>query len=760
MKSKIKVILLSVLMLLFMSNVSALTKTDYIKVDGVGSLKVDNLTFENLSFKDYSKTSTQAIGIVGTVKNSGSTVNYVLRVNYYDANKNLLFETANSKTSLNGNSSFSHTSNLDVLNGHSISEIKYYVLSIDITGTSVKKDYTPSQISEYQSRGYVIDKYDINMIVNEDGTFDIEENITAYFNEQRHGIIRSIPLKNFVERLDGSTYSNKVRVTDLNVNDNYSTSRENGIYNIKIGSADTTITGKKDYQIKYKYRLSNDKNKNYDELYFNIIGDKWDTVIGNISFTITMPKEFDASKLGFSSGSYGSVENDNIKYSIDGNVIKGYYDGILGSNEALTVRCELPEGYFIKPATKLGFKEILVFIIPIIFVVVAIYLWKKYGKDDQVIETVEFYPPEGMNSLNLAYAYKGSANDKDIVSLLIYLANKGYIKITENEKKSIFGKKGFEIEKLKNYDGFVHEEELFMDGLFKNKDIVTKSDLECKFYKTIDIIKRRIMSEENKYSLFEKKASKKIFPLILMIMAIYGVITVSPLKEYGAESGEILFGILFPMVGFSIALATIFGKSGTIYVNGVAIKSKILSNIFGIGFGLMFGLPVWLGIILPAIIDYPLYIAQYIVGVVAAGIIAICIKYMPKRTPYGNKILGQIRGFKNFLETAEKEKLETLVEENPTYFYDILPYTYVLGISKKWIKKFESIAIQPPVWYAGYDTFDYYMFSSFMDDTISSAERVMTSVPQSSGGSGGFSSGSSGGGFSGGGSGGGGGSSW
>ena len=62
------------------------------------------------------------------------------------------------------------------------------------------------------------------------------------------------------------------------------------------------------------------------------------------------------------------------------------------------------------------------------------------------------------------------------------------------------------------------------------------------------------------------------------------------------------------------------------------------------------------------------------------------------------------------METAEKEKLETLVMENPTYFYDILPYTYVLGISDKWIKKFESIAIEPPQWYGGTD-FNYIRFT-------------------------------------------------
>ena len=34
--------------------------------------------------------------------------------------------------------------------------------------------------------------------------------------------------------------------------------------------------------------------------------------------------------------------------------------------------------------------------------------------------------------------------------------------------------------------------------------------------------------------------------------------------------------------------------------------------------------------------------------------------------------------------------LESQLEKNPNYFYDILPYTYVLGISKEWIAKFQK----------------------------------------------------------------------
>ena len=136
---------------------------------------------------------------------------------------------------------------------------------------------------------------------------------------------------------------------------------------------------------------------------------------------------------------------------------------------------------------------------------------------------------------------------------------------------------------------------------------------------------------------------------------------------------------------------------------------------------------------------------------------AICLKYMPKRTTYGNKMLTKIKGFKNYLETVEKDKLETLVMQDPEYFYNILPYTYALGVSKVWMEQFEEIALKAPDWYDSSDAFNMYDFSTFMTATMATTASAMSSSPSSSDGG---SSSDSGGGSSGGGSGGGGGGSW
>ena len=171
--------------------------------------------------------------------------------------------------------------------------------------------------------------------------------------------------------------------------------------------------------------------------------------------------------------------------------------------------------------------------------------------------------------------------------------------------------------------------------------------------------------------------------------------------------------------------------------------------IWGLGFG---GLP-WATLVLPALQQDSIYLIGYIVGIVCVLGMVVCLTYLPKRTAYGNEILGKIEGFKNFLETAEKEQLEAMVTKNPTYFYNILPYTYVLGVSDKWIKKFEVISMQAPTWYDSPDAFDMATFGTFLNSTMSSATSVMSYDSSSS-------SSGSGGGSAGGGSGGGGGGSW
>ena len=781
-------------------------KTSYTSINEVRSLEVGKLSFTDISFKDYSSTSTQALGLSGVVTNNYNIdIGYFSTVLYYDSNYNKIAQETCTTVAKKGSNSYNHMSNLKILNGHSVDEIKYYQLVIFIPDVnnqvlSNNAKQTPSKEQRYKSNDYVIDKYDINIIVNENNTFDITETITAYFNVSKHGIFRTIPLKNTVTRLDGTTSTNRAQVSNVSVDKNYTTTRENGNYVIKIGDANRTLFGTQTYVIKYRYNIGKDPAKDYDELYYNIIGNEWDTVIGNVTFTITMPKEFDSSKLGFSSGPKGSTDNSKVIYNVDGNKITGSYNGILNRGEALTVRCELPEGYFV--GAKYTYTPLVytMFSIPILGLIISFVLWFLFGRDDRVVETVEFYPPKGFNSLEVGFLYKGRADEKDVTSLLIYLANKGYIKITERKVYSL-ASEVFTITKLKEYDGNNNNERIFLEGLFSKKRLekddyekvedlkkqamiegekisfseatyryhqlinkntynyaysVSSKDLIDNFYITLNKILSNVNNKKNKNKILEKGASGNkiiIFLLIcITILSMFGI----PMLEYAGTKKFVMIMIT--------CLVSIYSFTTVLVTKRVELASYGFFIVFSIF--LFNPLPI-----ISTITSEIIYLLGFITSIFCLIGMSLFLKIMPKRTKKGNEILGKLRGFKNFLEVAEKEKLEALVMQNPTYFYDILPYTYVLGVSDKWIKKFEILSIQPPSWYSSYRNFDVNSFGSFFNSTMYSAQSDMTyssvntlSDSLSGGGSssGGSSSGgsSSGGGSSGGGSGGGGGGSW
>ena len=758
------VVLFGVLILPFSVN-AEVENVPQTSINEIKNVFSERISITDLKFNNYENTSTLAYGLSGMMTNqSHDELTVSINVVYFDASGKIVSTSTTAKSIYpNDSSVYLQMSNSQELeNGYKVSDIAYYSMEIEVheTNPSVTVPTKPSEYADNDYQDYVIDYYDVDIKVNENNTLDITETITAYFNINKHGIFRTIPLRNEVKRLDGTTTKNRTKVSNLKVNEQYTKSRTGDSLEVKIGDPNYTLTGEKKYIISYTYNMGKDPMKDYDEFYHDIIGSEWDTVIGNITFKITMPKEFNPAKLGFSSGAVGSTNNSKVEYSVNGNVITGKYYGELDAHEALTVRLELEEGYFVGAGFNNEPGMIALFVIPLLCLIIAYLIWAKYGNDDEIVETIEFYPPAGVNSLIAGFLFKGKATNEDVVSLLIYLANKGYLKIEETNRKTKFSDSGIKITKLREYDGYDENERLFFDGLFKRrtytyrkslgkaeeeyKESVTTSDLYNRFYRTMNKIIENINKKNNIHEIYEKGSlNKKVYVILLLVLSVFTTIAI-PTYDFG---GLEFIGISCFIILFYLPFYIAFGGSK------MSLGAKIMVFGFLVLHSSMFmmALPIT-----EAIFTEKMYLLSTIYGIACAiGLIAIC-NYMPKRTPYGAAMLGKLQGFKRFLETAEKERLEAMVMENPNYFYDVLPYTYVLGISDKWIKQFEEIGLQAPDWYDGHNHFNPNTFGKFLTDTIASTASSMSSSPSSSSGGGG----SSGGGSSGGGSGGGGGGSW
>ena len=77
------------------------------------------------------------------------------------------------------------------------------------------------------SNGYTIENYEVDIKVNENNVLNIKEVIDVNFEYEKHGIIRVIPYKNTYYRT-GKTVETRALIKNLNVNANYTTSKENG----------------------------------------------------------------------------------------------------------------------------------------------------------------------------------------------------------------------------------------------------------------------------------------------------------------------------------------------------------------------------------------------------------------------------------------------------------------------------------------------------------------------------------------------------
>ena len=597
---------------------------------------------------------------------------------------------------------------------------------------------------------FIIDHYQIDMDVMENNSYNITEVIDVDFTADRHGIFRTLPL-----RFDDGW----VKITNISVpGHEFSVEKGPEEYNIRIGSADSYVSGKTSYTISYTYDVGADRLPDMDEFNHNLIGGQWDTAINSADFRIKMPKSFNAADVNCTSGAYGSTDNRTVEWTVDGNIISGRLLSPLSNYEGLTVALPLPEGYW-QGAEKHRRPGSLLFTVlgyPIyaLCIVLAFILWFRKGRDKKLFPSVEFEPPEGMNPSEIGYIVDGRVDAKDVTSLILYWADKGHLAIEEQtDGKGLLKKKKLDLIKLSELgDDAEHYEKFVFRKLFSygGGERVSTSELTNKFYTTVG------RAQEDIKKSFTEKPERRIFvkggggytflagllaaiPVALLLTEAFIPITgKGPLALLGLPFSLFL---LIPslMIGSAITGQSSGGK-GTI----------VFALIFG-GFSLAF-----FAFFTISAAGIPFY--KYLTAVGSTVITSIFVTIMSRRTEYGDRILEKVLGFREFIKTAEGDKLEMMFESNPDYFYNILPYAMVMGLSSKWSSHFDKLAVQPPNWYRGYryDRFSTAAFTGALNSSFNTLNSSMSSSPSSSGSSGSSSSG----GFSGGGSGGGGGGSW
>jgi len=548
-------------------------------------------------------------------------------------------------------------------------------------------------------------------MIDRDSSFVVKETIEVTFHRPRHGIYRELPFK-YREEL-GHVITTPTRVRSVKDGSGkewkYKVSKKDHRIHIRIGDPKRFVKDRQTYVITYEVENAILFFDDHDELYWNVTGNDWKAPIEEASANVGLALKSSSKNLWTAcyTGLHGSKESQ-CGFDTYENGAKFSTARKLNIGEGFTIAFGWDKGLVSPPSSwkkffwTIDLRENWVFLFPPLALLYMIFHWRRRGRDPKVRESLTvMYEPPKFNNQSLSPGEVGALIDERLDPRDI--------------TSTILGLA---------VKGYIKIEEQKEEGL-----IFDKKDYYIKKVKEPDVA----------LNAFETELMRSLVPT-----ALPGTL-VSSLKNRFYTNLDFLKKTLY----------------------GELVKKKYflsnpekVRNLYGgIGFFIMvFGSFAFLFLLS----ESP---AKSIIAAVLTGLpVILFAKVMPAKTKAGASATMDTLGFQEFLNRAEKDRLEKMGDMN--LFSRFLPYAVALDVADNWAKAFEGIYQDPPDWYVspgGFRTFTPYLFTHSINSVTSDLTSAMTSAPRGSGiggGGGGGGGGFGGGGSSGGGFGGGGGGSW
>lgn len=540
-----------------------------------------------------------------------------------------------------------------------------------------------------QAADFTLQRFDEVINVNVDGSFDVSETLLVDFVEPKHGLYRVIPTQYQTE--DGATLlttMENVSVTDLGGGPIETTVKNDGALTLRIGSADKTVYGPQYYVIHYRVRGALVELSDRVELYWNVTGTEWDAPPLEASVQVKLPNEA------------AVIIKEDLQLAC--------YTGEQGSAES---NCTTGvSGKTMMAGTSGGYLTIA-------------FAWPKGIVD---VPAPLLQTPTQAITETLA----GGSGFAVVVWLLPFLVFLFMFLHWRKHGRDPKGRGTIVPEYEPPKDLRAGEVGMLLaswvDNRYLSAGIVQLAVLG--HLKIAEVIEERFGPDRKTFTLErtgkgeeELRAWEKALLLALFKDGAMRV-TEDDLKPHFARDKAFAVSAL----------------EDRLLAEGYFFKHPKRARI---GWMIVGGVITFLGfqMFIPAVM-------------LTGGIFLLFGWLMAKRTQKGAEALDGAKGFKLFLTTAEKYRLQW--QEKEGIFEKYLPYAMVFGVADKWAKAFAAVHVEPvhPAWYIGPSlmNFNAVDFTSRMNQLT----QQMSAVAAPKGGA------SGGGGFSGGGFGGGGGGSW
>ncbi len=299
--------------------------------------------------------------------------------------------------------------------------------------------------------------------------------------------------------------------------------------------------------------------------------------------------------------------------------------------------------------------------LPVVVGLFLAYHFVRYGRDPRVTDKSRVHrrPPEGLSPAHLGALIHERVRITFLIAMVVDLAQRGYLQIIEEERRSSFSKKDYT---------FVKQRDFFAD---KQLTSVERYFLESLF--TVGSLQgsgRR--TERVKVSTLKNHFAVRIHRMREMVMDDL----VS--RRYFREHPQ-----------------------------GVRQRYVIIGSCIA-----FFALPVWL---FGGVLYHSVWVGLPIV--LTAGMFFIFAPFMPQKTKKGALAHEWAEHFKRYLHHADRYGGGQLSTD---MFSRYLPYAMIFGVERSWSNAFEKRLKKPPSWFVPSGSFTSFSAASFAHSLRSS----------------------------------------
>jgi len=602
-----------------------------------------------------------------------------------------------------------------------------------------------------------------------DGTITVRETISVIVENDRiqRGIFRDIPTV-YTDRV-----GNRVRV-GFDVQEVQRDGRpepyvveaiSNG-RRVRIGSADVIIDrGPHTFLIVYRTNRQIGFFPTYDELYWNVTGNAWEFGIDRAEAVVRLPPGAAPLQYDFYTGPAGA-QGKNGRSSLDGGAVRFVTNNWMAPGEGLTVAVGFSKGAVTPPTGSESVGDFLSANASSIAALlglagIGIYYfaaWLNFGRDPaRGVIIPLFEPPKDFSAASVRFVDRMGYDRKTFAAALVAMAVKGYLKIAEEDDTYTLERTG----RNETDTGLAKTEIALAQALFSSgKRIELKNKNHATVSRAINALRSSLKRiDEGVYFV-----SNRVWFFGGLAILVLSGLAASLLADEPEPAVFMLIWVSAWTAGTSFLLHRVWQQWGTVFAGP---GSRIV-NFIGAIFTTLFALPFLFGLLFGLYAFGESVPLLATLALIAQGVLAYVFYHLLKApTLAGAKIRDQIDGFRMFLTTAEKDRLEVLhpLHVTPDVFEKYLPYAIALDSENAWSRKFEAEAAQAgvvpnqqnysPRWYSGssFNRLGTTGFASSLGSAVAGATAAAATAP-------GRSSGSGGGGSSGGGGGGGGGGGW